>query len=147
MTEGYSRCGVTLDKPGRGRVYDSFVETIGNTPMVRIPRICKEDGISADVMLKLEFFNPLGSVKDRIGLNMVLALEEEGKLKPGGTLIEPTSGNTGIGLAFVCAARGYELILTMPDSMSIERRRMLEEFKPVYERCDVMVTIGGGPLM
>lgn len=114
-----------LDPPLRGRIYDSIAETIGNTPLVRIPRISREEGLEADVVLKLEFFNPIGSVKDRIGVGMILALEESGKLQPGATLIEPTSGNTGIGLAFICAARGYRLILTMPESVSIERRKML----------------------
>ena len=114
-----------FDRPLRGRIYDSIAETIGNTPLVRIPKILAEEGISADVVLKLEFFNPLASVKDRIGVNMILDLEASGLLKPGGTLIEPTSGNTGIGLAFVAAARGYKLILTMPESVSIERRKML----------------------
>ena len=116
---------VLFDRPLRGRIYDSIVETIGNTPLVRIPHITAEDGITADICLKLEFFNPIASVKDRIGVNMILAMEAEGRLKPGGTVIEPTSGNTGIALAFVCAARGYKLILTMPESMSIERRKML----------------------
>ena len=116
---------IVLDRPFRGRIYDSIAETIGNTPLVRIPNITAEDGIKADICLKLEFFNPISSVKDRIGVNMILAAEQDGRLKPGGTIIEPTSGNTGIGLAFVAAARGYRLILTMPDSMSIERRKML----------------------
>jgi cysteine synthase A len=114
-----------LDKPLRGRIYDSIIETIGNTPLVRIPRISAEDGLLADVVLKLEFFNPIASVKDRIGVNMILSLEAEGKIGPDTTLIEPTSGNTGIGLAFVAASRGYRLILTMPESVSIERRKML----------------------
>jgi cysteine synthase A len=116
---------IVLDKPLRGRIYDSIAETIGNTPLVRIPNITAEDGIKADICLKLEFFNPIASVKDRIGVAMILAAEADGRLKPGGTIIEPTSGNTGIGLAFVAASRGYRLILTMPDSMSIERRKML----------------------
>lgn len=114
-----------LDPPLRGRIYDSIAETIGNTPLVRIPRLSREEGLDADVLLKLEFFNPIASVKDRIGVGMILALEEAGKLQPGATLIEPTSGNTGIGLAFICAARGYRLILTMPESVSVERRKML----------------------
>ncbi len=116
---------LVFDRPLRGRIYDSIAETIGNTPLVRIPRIVAEDGIKADICLKLEFFNPIASVKDRIGVNMILVLEREGKLKPGGTIIEPTSGNTGIGLAFMCASRGYKLILTMPESVSQERRKML----------------------
>ncbi|WP_430402810.1 cysteine synthase A [Hyphomonas sp.] len=117
--------GVMLDAPGRGRIYGSILETVGNTPIVRIPRISEEDGLKATLLLKLEFFNPLASVKDRIAIGMVTQLEKEGRIGPGATLIEPTSGNTGIGLAFVAAARGYRLILTMPESMSIERRKML----------------------
>ena len=114
-----------LDPPLRKRIYDSIAETIGNTPLVRIPRVAKAHGARADIVLKLEFFNPIASVKDRIGVSMIEALEAEGRLGPETVVIEPTSGNTGIGLAFVCAARGYRLILTMPDSMSIERRKML----------------------
>jgi cysteine synthase A len=116
---------VRFDMPLRGRIYESVAETIGNTPLVRIPRICREEGITADVCLKLEFFNPIASVKDRIGVSMILALEEAGKLAPGAVIVEPTSGNTGIGLAFVAAARGYRLILTMPESVSVERRKMV----------------------
>ena len=116
---------INLDPPGRGRIYDGIVETIANTPLVRVKRLAESEGVVADLLLKLEFFNPIASVKDRIGVSMVLELEERGVIGPGATLIEPTSGNTGIGLAFVCAARGYRLILTMPESMSIERRRML----------------------
>jgi cysteine synthase A len=116
---------LTFDKPLRGRIYDSIAETIGITPLVRIPRIAAEDGIKADICLKLEFFNPTSSVKDRIGVNLILALEAEGKIQQGTVLVEPTSGNTGIGLAFMCASRGYRLILTMPESVSIERRKML----------------------
>ena len=125
MTEGPADRPLLLDAPGRGRIYDSIAETIGNTPLVRVPRLLAEDGIAADILLKLEFFNPLASVKDRIGVAMITALEAEGRLRPGGTIVEPTSGNTGIALAFVAAARGYRLILTMPESMSTERRKML----------------------
>ena len=116
---------LTFDRPLRGRIYDSIAETIGNTPLVRIPRIAAEEGLLADVALKLEFFNPISSVKDRIGVNLILSLEREGKIGPDTVLIEPTSGNTGIGLAFVAASRGYRLILTMPELVSIERRKML----------------------
>lgn len=126
MIEGPANRPLLFDAPGRGRIYDSIAETIGNTPLVRIPRLLAEDGITADILLKLEFFNPLSSVKDRIGVAMITALEAEGRLRPGGTIVEPTSGNTGIALAFVAAARGYRLILTMPESMSIERRKMLK---------------------
>ena len=125
MEAGVGPKAVSFDTPLRGRIYDSVAETIGNTPLVRIPRICREEGITADVCLKLEFFNPIASVKDRIGVSMILALEEAGKLGPGGVIVEPTSGNTGIGLAFVAAARGYRLILTMPESVSVERRKMV----------------------
>ncbi len=110
---------------GRGRVYGSITDTIGNTPLVRLNRLPQERGIKADILVKLEFFNPISSVKDRIGVNMIDAMEAAGQLKPGGTLIEPTSGNTGIALAFVAAARGYRMILVMPETMSIERRKML----------------------
>ncbi len=113
-------------KPGRGRIYDSITQTIGDTPIVRLDRLAKEKGVKANLLAKLEFFNPIASVKDRIGVAMIEALEKSGKIKPGETvLIEPTSGNTGIALAFVAAARGYRLILVMPESMSIERRKML----------------------
>jgi cysteine synthase len=113
-------------KPGRGRVYNSLTETIGDTPLVRIHRMTQEAGAKADILLKLEFFNPLASVKDRIGVGMIEAMERDGRIVPGkSTLVEPTSGNTGIALAFVAAAKGYRLILVMPESMSIERRKML----------------------
>ncbi len=116
--------GVTLDGP-RGRIYENVLETIASTPLVRASKFAKAQGIKADLLVKLEFFNPLASVKDRIALGIILNLEASGKLKPGGAIVETTSGNTGIGLAFVAAARGYRLIVTMPDSMSIERRKML----------------------
>jgi len=110
---------------GRGRIYDSIIDTIGNTPLVRVHRIAREADARADILLKLEFFNPLASVKDRIGVAMIDDLERQGRIRPGTTLIEPTSGNTGIALAFVAAAKGYPLILVMPESMSTERRKML----------------------
>jgi cysteine synthase A len=109
----------------RGRIYESIVDTIGATPLVRIRRLAAEEGCRADLVAKLEFFNPLASVKDRIGLAMILAAEAAGKVGPGSVIVEPTSGNTGIALAFVAAARGYRCILVMPDSMSHERRKML----------------------
>ena len=119
-TEGAQRA------PGRGRVYASITDTIGDTPLVAMDRIAREKGVVARLLGKLEFFNPIGSVKDRIGVAMIDALEAQGKIAPGrGILVEPTSGNTGIALAFVAAARGYKLILVMPESMSIERRKML----------------------
>ena len=113
-------------KPGRGRIYDSITQTIGDTPIVRLDRLAKEKGVKANLLAKLEFFNPISSVKDRIGVSLIETLEKSGKIAPGrNVLIEPTSGNTGIALAFVAAARGYRLILVMPESMSIERRKML----------------------
>jgi cysteine synthase A len=113
--------------PGRGRIYASITDTIGDTPLVRLDRLAKDAGVEAEILAKLEFFNPISSVKDRIGVSMIDALEAEGKIVPGKTtLVEPTSGNTGIALAFVAAARGYRLILVMPETMSIERRKMLK---------------------
>ena len=110
----------------RGRVYDSIADTIGATPLVRVHRLARDAGAKADILAKCEFFNPFDSVKDRIGVSMVAAAEAAGRIKSGTVLVEPTSGNTGIALAFVCAAKGYRLILTMPDSMSLERRKMLK---------------------
>src|SRR5215831_17640889 len=110
----------------RGRVYDSIVDTIGATPLVRLHRLAQQAGAKADILAKCEFFNPFDSVKDRIGVAMVEAAERAGRIRAGTVLVEPTSGNTGIALAFVCAAKGYKLILTMPDSMSVERRKMLQ---------------------
>ena len=111
---------------GRGRIFDSITDTIGDTPLVRLSKFAREKGIVADLLAKLEFFNPIGSVKDRIGVAMIEAMEAEGRITPGKTtLIEPTSGNTGIALAFAAAAKGYRLILTMPETMSMERRKML----------------------
>ncbi|MBP2157832.1 MULTISPECIES: cysteine synthase A [Asticcacaulis] len=112
-------------RKGRGRVFDSILDTMGDTPLIRLPRLSAEYNAKGTVLAKLEFFNPMASVKDRIGISMIEALEASGKLKPGGTIIEPTSGNTGIALAFVAAAKGYNIVLVMPESMSIERRKML----------------------
>jgi cysteine synthase A len=109
----------------RGRIYDNLLQTIGATPMVRLSRLEKAENVKAELVGKLEFFNPLGSVKDRLGIAMIEYLEEKGLLKPGAVIIEPTSGNTGIALAFIAAAKGYRCILTMPESMSMERRKML----------------------
>ncbi len=115
----------------RGRIYDNIVATVGATPLVRLRKLSQEEGAKAEIIGKCEFFNPLGSVKDRLGMAMIEAAEKDGTIKPGKpgkpgtTLIEPTSGNTGISLAFVAAAKGYRLILTMPESMSVERRKML----------------------
>ena len=112
-------------RPGRGRIYGSITETIGDTPLVRLRRLPQMQGLKAQILAKLEFFNPISSVKDRIGVSMIEAMEADGRVGPDTVLIEPTSGNTGIALAFVAAARGYRLILVMPDSMSVERRKML----------------------
>ncbi|MCO5057176.1 MAG: cysteine synthase A [Rhizobiaceae bacterium] len=113
--------------PGRGRIYNSITETIGDTPLVRLDRFAGIKGVEAAILAKLEFFNPIASVKDRIGVAMIEAMEAEGRITAGKTtLIEPTSGNTGIALAFAAAAKGYKLILTMPETMSMERRKMLK---------------------
>lgn len=112
----------------RGKIYNNIRETIGNTPLVRIPRLSAEHGVKADILLKLEFFNPLSSVKDRLAISLIEAGEAAGKINKDTVIIEPTSGNTGIGLAFICAAKGYRLILAMPESMSYERRKMLRLF-------------------
>jgi cysteine synthase A len=109
----------------RGRIYDSIVETVGATPLVRLSRLAAASGAVAEVAAKLEFFNPLASVKDRIGVAMIEALEAEGRLGPDSVLVEPSSGNTGIGLAFAAAAKGHRLIITMPEGMSAERYKLL----------------------
>ncbi len=121
--------------PKTGRLYGSILETIGGTPLVRLPRLIAADDLRAELALKLEFFNPLGSVKDRIGLAMVEAAERAGTIRPGvTTLVEPTSGNTGIALAFVAAAKGYKLIVVMPDGASVERHKMLRLMGAVVEQ-------------
>ena len=110
---------------GRGRIYSSITETIGNTPIVGLSRMAAEHAVEANLLAKLEFFNPIASVKDRIGVAMIEALENDNRLAADSVIIEPTSGNTGIALAFACAAKGYRLVLCMPESMSLERRKML----------------------
>jgi cysteine synthase A len=111
---------------GRGKIFSSITETIGDTPLVRLEKLAKAHNVKANILAKLEFFNPIASVKDRIGVAMISAMERDGVINSDTVLIEPTSGNTGIALAFVAAAHGYRLILTMPESMSLERRKMLK---------------------
>ena len=127
-----------------GRIHGSILETIGATPLVRLPRLIAADGLVADLVLKLEFFNPLGSVKDRIGLAMVEAAEQAGEIRPGETtLVEPTSGNTGIALAFVAAAKGYRLIVVMPDGASVERRKMMRLMGAEVEQTPAKLGMAG----
>ncbi len=120
------KSGARVDMNTRGRIYDSIVDTIGGTPLVRLHRIAEQRGVKAEILAKLEFFNPLSSVKDRIGYSMIEAAEQSGQIDKNTVLVEPTSGNTGIALAFVAAAKGYRLILTMPETMSLERRKVLK---------------------
>ena len=127
----------------RGRTYKSILETIGNTPLVHLPGLSRVHGGGAELYGKLEFFNPLGSVKDRIGLAMIEAAEREHRIGPNTVVIEPTSGNTGIALAFVCAAKGYRLILCMPESMSVERRKMLMILGAEIELTPAALGMGG----
>lgn len=110
---------------GRGRVFDNIAQTIGSTPLVRLSKIASQANARAEILMKMEYFNPLNSVKDRIGVSMIDILEADGHINSDTVLVEPTSGNTGVGLAFVAAARGIRLILTMPESMSLERRKLL----------------------
>ncbi|MCV0427121.1 MAG: cysteine synthase A [Roseibium sp.] len=118
---------MTMTTSGRGKIYSSITETIGDTPIVRLDRLARVHGVKGNLLAKLEFFNPIASVKDRIGVAMIEAMEQDGKIAPGKTtLVEPTSGNTGIALAFVAAAKGYRLILVMPETMSMERRKMFK---------------------
>lgn len=114
-----------LQPPGRGRIYEDITKTIGDTPLVRLAKLAAAHDVEAEILGKLEFFNPISSVKDRIGVAMIEALERDGKLGKDSVIVEPTSGNTGIALAFVAAQRGYRLILVMPETMSLERRKML----------------------
>ena len=128
MSAAFAQPAAPAGEParGRGRIYDSITDTIGDTPLVRLGRIATDRGCKAEILAKLEFFNPIGSVKDRIGVSMIDDMERSGRIAPGrSTLVEATSGNTGIALAFVAAARGYKLTLVMPESMSVERRKML----------------------
>lgn len=131
------------EKTGRGGIFDNLAATMGNTPLVRLHRLPAAHNVEAEILAKLEFFNPLASVKDRIGVAMIDDLEQSGVLKPGGTIVEPTSGNTGIALAFVAAAKGYRLILTMPSSMSIERRKMLSHLGAEIELTDPALGMKG----
>ncbi len=124
-TPELDRVAARLKRAGRGRIYDSIVDTVGDTPLVGLPRLTAELKPKGTVLAKLEFFNPIASVKDRIGVAMIEAMEARGELHDGSTIVEATSGNTGIALAFVAAAKGYPIILVMPESMSIERRKML----------------------
>src|SRR5438067_8909674 len=117
---------MAFPQPFRGKVYDDIPQTIGNTPLIKLRRVV--GNAKATVVAKMENFNPLWSVKDRIGVAMIDAGERDGKITKDTVIIEPTSGNTGIGLAFTCAARGYKLVVTMPESMSLERRRLLKAF-------------------
>jgi cysteine synthase A len=125
MPETHTSSADTKRQPGRGRIYNSIIETIGDTPLVKLHRLPEMRGVKANILAKLEFFNPIASVKDRIGVAMIEALEQAGRLDKDTVIVEPTSGNTGIALAFVAAAKGYRLILVMPETMSIERRKML----------------------
>src|SRR6516225_7868651 len=122
----YLEVVMAADSVLRGVTYDDITQTMGNTPLVKLRRVVGD--AKATVLAKMENFNPLWSVKDRIGVSMIEAGEREGKIKKGTTIVEPTSGNTGIGLAFTCAAKGYKLIVTMPETMSVERRRLLKAF-------------------
>ncbi len=126
MTATATKFGSKFKTEGRKQIYNNILETVGNTPLVRLNRIAEEAGAVAEIYAKLEFFNPLASIKDRIALSMIEDAEARGKLTKDTVIVEPTSGNTGIALAFVAAAKGYKIILTMPESMSVERRKMLK---------------------
>src|SRR5260370_2457868 len=126
---------MAFPQPFRGKIYDEITQCIGHTPLVRLRRVVGD--VKATVVVKLESFNPIWSVKDRIGVSMIDAAERDGKVSKGTTVIEPTSGNTGIGLAFTCAARGYKLIVTMPETISLERRRLLKALG-----AEIILTLG-----
>ena len=128
MNNPLDNTNLNLDPPGRGRIYGDITETVGNTPLVRLNNIAKNAGAKADILVKLEFFNPMSSVKDRLAVAMIAAMEADGSIGPGSVIVEPTSGNTGIGLAMVAAVKGYPAVFVMSADMSEERKAILKAF-------------------